>query len=324
MASSGQIGDDGERQVASILSQLNRENGGAAIVLNDITLYTDQKRSNTTQIDHLVITSNEILVIETKNWSGWIFGSEKQRQWTQSFPNKQKYSHYNPVLQNEGHCRVVRKIVGNSIPVRSLIVFTGDATFKGWFGSNVVKTHTFSKRVEKVFQNSRPSHTPKAVQQGLMKWKATPQDTASHARRVGGQQPKAGQPVTKRPEWSEYKRPTQTPRPQQRPKSQPKQPQNRRPKQPLPPYQPPPQAQRRQPPKTQPKPHQQASSGTQRSAQPQSDPVFQPRYQSQWKNSKSWPRHERWVYRVLFLTAVAFMLMSAAIFIIALSMLPPR
>src|SRR5690606_9341565 len=37
----------------------------------------------TTQIDHVFLSPYGIFVLETKNMSGWIFGSEKQPQWTQ-------------------------------------------------------------------------------------------------------------------------------------------------------------------------------------------------------------------------------------------------
>jgi len=37
----------------------------------------------TTQIDHVFLSPYGIFVLETKNMSGWIFGSEKQAQWTQ-------------------------------------------------------------------------------------------------------------------------------------------------------------------------------------------------------------------------------------------------
>ena len=36
-----------------------------------------------TQLDHIVVSPFGIFVIETKNYRGWIFGSEKQGHWTQ-------------------------------------------------------------------------------------------------------------------------------------------------------------------------------------------------------------------------------------------------
>jgi restriction system protein len=48
--------------------------------LHNVTLNTPD---GTTQIDHIFISPYGIFVLETKNMSGWIFGSEKQAQWTQ-------------------------------------------------------------------------------------------------------------------------------------------------------------------------------------------------------------------------------------------------
>ncbi|AVO53797.1 nuclease-related domain-containing protein [Ectopseudomonas mendocina] len=48
--------------------------------LHNVTLNTPD---GTTQIDHVFLSPYGIFVLETKNMSGWIFGSEKQAQWTQ-------------------------------------------------------------------------------------------------------------------------------------------------------------------------------------------------------------------------------------------------
>ncbi|OSR34291.1 hypothetical protein BV323_04233 [Pseudomonas syringae pv. actinidiae] len=47
--------------------------------LHNVTLNT---ADGTTQIDHVFISPFGIFVLETKNMRGWIFGSEKQPQWT--------------------------------------------------------------------------------------------------------------------------------------------------------------------------------------------------------------------------------------------------
>lgn len=52
--------------------------------LHNVTLDTPD---GTTQIDHVFLSAYGIVVLETKNMSGWIFGSEKQPQWTQSSTN---------------------------------------------------------------------------------------------------------------------------------------------------------------------------------------------------------------------------------------------
>lgn len=66
-------------------------------------LYIPTKAGNHSQVDLLVLTHNGIVVIENKNYSGWVFGSLEQKNWTQTFPNGTKYPFYNPIKQNQGH-----------------------------------------------------------------------------------------------------------------------------------------------------------------------------------------------------------------------------
>lgn len=46
-------------------------------LLNDCTLPDEQNQ--TTQIDHILLSSFGIFVIETKNYKGWIFGNQHQK-----------------------------------------------------------------------------------------------------------------------------------------------------------------------------------------------------------------------------------------------------
>jgi hypothetical protein len=55
------------------------------------TLYknvTLELEDDTTQIDHIIISKFGIFVIETKNYGGWIYGSEHQKQWIQKLYKK--------------------------------------------------------------------------------------------------------------------------------------------------------------------------------------------------------------------------------------------
>jgi restriction system protein len=86
--------------------------------------------SGTTQIDHIYVSRYGVFVVETKNMAGWIFGAESQAQWTQSI-YKRKSRFQNPIRQNYKHIKVLEALLG--IPVsrlHSVIVFTGDSTFK--------------------------------------------------------------------------------------------------------------------------------------------------------------------------------------------------
>ena len=82
--------------------------------LNDITLALGD--GSTTQIDHLIISRCGIFVIETKNMSGWIFGSEKNAQWTQCFPNGKKFRFQNPIRQNYRHLCAIIEFLNASMP----------------------------------------------------------------------------------------------------------------------------------------------------------------------------------------------------------------
>jgi restriction system protein len=92
----------------------------------------------TTQIDHVVVSPFGIFVIETKNYKGWIFGSEKQRQWTQQI-YRAKHRFQNPLHQNYLHIRALAQFLGVSEKsCRSLVFFIGDAEFKTPMPSNVI------------------------------------------------------------------------------------------------------------------------------------------------------------------------------------------
>lgn len=89
-------------------------------VINDLIV---SNNGNTTQIDHIVINPRGVFVIEAKNYSGEIYGSENQREWTQVLAyGNVKNKLYNPLKQNATHVYNVKRIVGN-LPIHSLVVF---------------------------------------------------------------------------------------------------------------------------------------------------------------------------------------------------------
>ena len=95
-------------------------------VINDLIL---SNNGSSSQIDHVVINPRGVFVIETKNYSGEIYGSENQREWTQVLAyGKVKNKVYNPIKQNATHVYNVKKIIGN-LPIHSLIVFVQNNTY---------------------------------------------------------------------------------------------------------------------------------------------------------------------------------------------------
>lgn len=92
----------GENAVSFILCSLPQE----YLVVNDVIIpdqTTVPGEKHTTQIDHIVVSPYGIFVIETKNYSGWIFGSEESKRWKETFRTTQGSFFYNPIKQNWGH-----------------------------------------------------------------------------------------------------------------------------------------------------------------------------------------------------------------------------
>jgi len=109
---------------------------------NDVTFKLNDGTS--TQIDHIVTSKHGIFVIETKNYKGWIFGDEKSKKWTQSVRGGKKFQFQNPLHQNYKHTKGLQEVlnqngilnIGNE-KIISLVVFTGETTFKTKIPQNV-------------------------------------------------------------------------------------------------------------------------------------------------------------------------------------------
>ena len=65
----------------------------------------------TTQIDHILVSPFGVFVVETKNYKGWIYGSEDQSTWTQVI-YKSKHKFQNPLRQTHRHKKVLSKYLG--------------------------------------------------------------------------------------------------------------------------------------------------------------------------------------------------------------------
>ena len=118
-------GKVGEKVVARKLDRLPKDQYR---VLNNVTLPTPKGSS---QIDHLVVSIFGIFVIETKNYNGWIYGGEHAEYWTQNIYGN-KYQLYNPILQNSGHVRALRRVLKDfePLPILPIVAFSGKADIK--------------------------------------------------------------------------------------------------------------------------------------------------------------------------------------------------
>lgn len=93
-------------------------------------IYIPKEDGTTTEIDALLIHETGLYVLESKNYSGWIFGTDTQKNWTQTLPQGKgrapvKNKFFNPVMQNKGHTRALRTYLKDEqLPIRSVIVFS--------------------------------------------------------------------------------------------------------------------------------------------------------------------------------------------------------
>lgn len=96
-------------------------------------LYLQKKNGEYSQIDIVVATPQGLLAIEVKDYSGWLFGNERQKYWTQVLNfGKEKHRFYNPLIQNEGHIKTIREQSEQftTLPIYNVVLFDGNCTLK--------------------------------------------------------------------------------------------------------------------------------------------------------------------------------------------------
>jgi len=141
----------------------------AHIIFHD--LYLEKQKGDFSPIDLVAVTEVGIIVFEVKDYSGWLFGSGNQSQWTQVLAyGKQKYRFYNPIMQNNKHVTELRKQLmqyGN-IPFYSIVVFYGDCVLKDINfvpnGTFLVKSERVLDVVKIIFEENEPVHYTNAAE----------------------------------------------------------------------------------------------------------------------------------------------------------------
>ncbi|NNG83109.1 MULTISPECIES: nuclease-related domain-containing protein [Acinetobacter Taxon 24D] len=134
------------------------------ILLNDCTLPDEQ--AGTTQIDHILLSPYGIFIIETKNYKGWIFGSERQKMWTQKI-FKNSYKFQNPLHQNYKHQKVLEQVLSDIITpeyLHSIVVFMPDCEFKTEMPANVFRGTAWVDYVKNFKEDVIPAMKLKRIQ----------------------------------------------------------------------------------------------------------------------------------------------------------------
>ena len=140
----------GESSVKIKLNSLDKEKYR---IINNLVLENKQGNTKTTQIDHLVVSRYGIFSVETKNYKGWIYGSEHAKKWTQNiYGNKTNFM--NPILQNYAHIKAVESIIKDSYPDMryfSIVAFSPEAEIKFKVKNSVVcKISQIAKNIEEL------------------------------------------------------------------------------------------------------------------------------------------------------------------------------
>ena len=153
-----------ERELISTVTSLSRGTPSEKFLILQllksgippVTIYHDLiiKKDNDefSQIDLVLVTSEGIIVFEVKDFSGWIYGSGNNTNWTKVLSyGRKKYKFYNPIKQNKNHITELRKTLKQfkNIPFFSVIVFFGDCELKE---INYVPKGTYLVKSHRVFE----------------------------------------------------------------------------------------------------------------------------------------------------------------------------
>lgn len=128
-------GIEGERQVKNQLKKLGLE------AIHDVILPVGN--GNLTQIDHIVLLSDEILVIETKNYRGLLFGNASDSVWTHKI-GRRTHRLQNPLRQNNLHIKAVQALKPG-VPVSGLVIFTNYSKFPKGIPHGVIQLKDLKK-----------------------------------------------------------------------------------------------------------------------------------------------------------------------------------
>ncbi len=102
-------------------------------ILTNLYIPTEE---GTTEIDLIYLCPFGIYVLESKNYSGWIFGNEDAKTWT-SVLYKRKNKFANPIWQNQRHKKYLARILKN-VELKSIIVFSERCELKKLTLNNAV------------------------------------------------------------------------------------------------------------------------------------------------------------------------------------------
>jgi hypothetical protein len=117
--------DKGNYGEFTLYRKMIRVFGKKSVLTN---IYLDNENTDLTEIDVLAISRRGIYVFEMKNYSGYIYGSESDKHWTQVLNKWNKNKFYNPLRQNYAHTKAVENYLQvNEEILVPIIVFSNNS-----------------------------------------------------------------------------------------------------------------------------------------------------------------------------------------------------
>ena len=112
-------GNNGEMTVAQVLERC------CPYVLHQIII--PDAKGGMTRLDHVMLTSEGLLVVETENYQGLIFGTPRERCWIQRL-GRSSHRFPNPVWHNQLQVKALQAL-NLGVPVHGRVVFSDQARF---------------------------------------------------------------------------------------------------------------------------------------------------------------------------------------------------
>jgi len=103
-------------------------------LFNNLSIPSEHNGSS--QIDHIIVSRFGVFVIESKDYSGWIFGHKHRKEWTATYRGRRnrrssKYPFQNPLLQNYAHVAALSSHLQYVAKhIRSVVVFSDECEFQ--------------------------------------------------------------------------------------------------------------------------------------------------------------------------------------------------
>jgi Membrane protein involved in colicin uptake len=137
---------------ANALGSLERLSNDYVIITNP--MIHANGRSN--ELDNLIIGSNGVFIVETKNYVGTVYGNVNDQKWTQERSGRKTKEFYNPIMQVNQHGRRVEEFLrklGYNINPTTMVYFVNpniELNINGVSNTEVFKYKDLDMMINKI------------------------------------------------------------------------------------------------------------------------------------------------------------------------------